>query len=119
MSSRPDDNIVGQCCYEKNVLATTLNRGGRDTKLDPKISFFEHFSKDLWPIIVCCEDIKSASDENCIKVLNESQSYFAKSFTRGYSAPQVGKFSIPPTMEALHRTCLYYMSTCEHAYVRS
>ena len=117
MSSRPDDIDVGQCCYEKNVLVTTPNKGGRDTKSDPKNSFFEHFSKDLWPIIVCCEEIKSPSDENCLKVLNEGQNYFAKSFTRGYSAPQVGKF-LCTTHDAstAFRTCLYqyYVSTCEH-----
>ena len=112
MSSRPDDIDVGRCCYEKNVLVTTPNKGGRDTKSDPKNSFFEHFSKDLWPIIVCCEEIKSASDENCLKVLNEGQKYFAKSYTTGYSAPQVGKFSVPPMMQALPAGLVYINVMC-------
>ena len=99
-SSRQDNSIVGQCCYKNNVLETKLV-GGRDTKSDPKNNFFEHFSKDLWPIIVCCEEFKIAIDDNCMKILSDNQRYFAKSFARGYSAPQVGKFSVLLMIQAL------------------
>ena len=99
-TSRSDDSIVGQCCYKNDVLETTLV-GGRDTKSDPKTNFFEHFSKDLWPIMVCCEEILIANDEICMKILNEDQRYFARSFATGYSAPQVGKFFVLLMMQVL------------------
>ena len=84
--------IVGQCCYNsKGVLFTRLNGGGLDRKEDPGKRYFEHFSKDLWPIIVCCEKL-AKSDGNCQKILNIQQDFFKGSFALGYSAPQVGKF---------------------------
>ena len=63
--SSPDGSIVGQCCYRNNVLETNPV-GGRDIKSDLKSNFFEHFSKDMWPIMVCCEELQRAIDENCM-----------------------------------------------------
>ena len=79
--------IVGQCCYgSNNVLLTPITGGGRDIKADPWKRYFEHYSKDLWPIIVCCEDLK-IPDSTCQSILNDRQVYFKRSIAQGYIAP--------------------------------
>ena len=89
------NQIVGQCCYNTNeVLITSITRGGLDRKEDPTGKrYFEHYRKDLWPIIVCCETLR-IPDENCMKILNDQQVYFKASSTQGYAAPQVGKCTL-------------------------
>ena len=99
-STRPNDTIVGQCCYTNGVLVTK-ETGGHDTKSDPKHNFFEHFSKDLWPLIICCEELNDGVNEVCQTILNDQEVYFAKSFAQGYTAPQVGTFLASFTMHAL------------------
>ena len=88
------NQIVGQCCYDtKDVLFTSITGGGLDRKEDPGRRYFEHYAKDLWPIIVCCEKLK-LPDETCRKILNNQQVYFKASSTQGYAAPQVGKCTL-------------------------
>ena len=53
--------------------------------------YFEHYRKDLWPIIICCATLK-IPDEACKKILNNQQKYFKASSTQGYAAPQVGTY---------------------------
>lgn len=89
-----DSTVVGQCCYANNGTLITGITGGRDWKADPSSNYFEHFAKDNWPIIVCCEDLGFPIDENCMKVLNEQQVYFALSFARGYAPPEPGKHAL-------------------------
>ena len=85
--------VVGQCCYDsKDVLLTPITGGGLDRKEDPGKKYFEHFSKDLWPIVVCCEELNKP-DSTCQKILNDKQEFFRRSFALGYSAPQVGKMN--------------------------
>ena len=86
------NQIVGQCCYDtKDVLVTSVTGGGLDRKEDPEKRYFEHYTKDLWPIIVCCATLK-LPDETCEKILNDQQVYFKASSTQGYAAPQVGMY---------------------------
>ena len=86
------NQIVGQCCYDtKDVLVTSVTGGGLDRKEDPGMRYFEHYTKDLWPIIVCCEQLK-LPDKTCKKILNDQQVYFKASSTQGYAAPQVGMY---------------------------
>ena len=89
------NQIVGQCCYDtKGVLFTSVTGGGLDRKEDPTgMRYFEHYRKDLWPIIVCCETLR-IPDDTCKKILNDQQIYFKASSTEGYAAPQVGKCTL-------------------------
>ena len=100
-SVSPNATIVGQCCYNTNGVLVTKEAGGHDTKSDPKNNFFEHFSKDLWPVIICCEELKDGVNQVCQTILNDQEKYFAQSFTQGYTAPQVGTFLASFTMHAL------------------
>ena len=74
------------------ILITSITGGGLDRKEDPTGErYFEHYTKDLWPIIVCCATLK-LPDDICMKILNNQQVYFKASSTQGYVAPQVGKY---------------------------
>ena len=88
------NQIVGQCCYDKKgVLFTSITGGGLDRKEDPGKRYFEHYRKDLWPIIICCAGLKEP-DDICQKILNNEQKYFKASSTQGYAAPQVGECTL-------------------------
>ena len=86
------NQIVGQCCYDtKDVLLTSITGGGLDRKEDPTGQrYFEHYRKDLWPIIICCASLESP-DDTCNKILNDQQVYFKASSTQGYAAPKIGQ----------------------------
>ena len=89
------NQIVGQCCYgTKDVLFTSITGGGLDWKEDPTGErYFEHYTKDLWPIIVCCESLR-IPDDTCTRILNDQQVYFKASSTQGYVTPQVGECTL-------------------------
>ena len=85
--------IIGKCCYDsRNVLLTPVTGGGLDIKEDPWKRYFEHYSKDLWPIIVCCEELQ-LPDSTCQSILNDKQVYFKRSFAQGYTPPDYGSKS--------------------------
>ena len=88
-----DNQIIGQCCYDsKDILLTTVTSGGRDIKDDPRKRYFEHYAKDLWPIIICCEDLR-LPDSTCQRILNDQQLYFKRSLAQGYAPPDYGSKS--------------------------
>lgn len=90
-----DKHVIGQCCYGKNDTLVISRNGGLDVKADPVVNYFEHFSKDLWPIIVCCGKLDAPSDGTCSMILNDdSNLYYRKSSAKGYSAFPIGKHTI-------------------------
>ena len=48
-----------------------------------------------------CEELKDGVNQVCQTILNDQEVYYAKSFTEGYTAPQVGTFLASFTMHAL------------------
>ena len=57
---RENDSIVGQCCYGSDGLYIKSKPGkGFLKRKDPLKDFKGHFTNDLWPILVCCSQLKT------------------------------------------------------------
>jgi hypothetical protein len=83
---RSTNLYIGQCCYGTNdALMIKKPGGGLILKPAPRDTYLDHFRKDLWPIIVCCQNLKQPD-----KICNDFFNAYPDSSSKGYKQPKVG-----------------------------
>jgi hypothetical protein len=84
---RSTNLYIGQCCYGTNdALMIKKPGGGLILKPAPRDTYLDHFRKDLWPIIVCCQNLKQPD-----KICNDFFNAYPDSSSKGYKQPKVGR----------------------------
>ena len=53
----------------------------------PRDTYLDHFRKDLWPIIICCQNIKQPD-----KICKDFFGVYPNSSAKGYKQPKVGMY---------------------------